>query len=99
MEFKRKSENLNKTIESLEKIESVKSLQHVSSPLKPKGGKFLDLLDPVEEEKQENLEMTEKPFKKEIFKEKPEENESEDQLAVCLFQMKNEEQFEYKEKK
>lgn len=91
IEFKRKTENLNRTIESIEKIESKNNLD---SPLKSPMKKMDMMAIPEEEEK---YEMT-----KEVSKVKPLINkeatrfESSDSLALQLFALKNEEKFEIK---
>ncbi len=82
---------MHKTLESLEKIESQKSLSNLS-PLKPPShAKNLPI---VEEEEKNEIIFTVKG--KKFKEEKVEEKESEDQLALVLFQLKNEEQLEYK---
>ena len=97
-EFRRKTDHIHQSIESLERIETQK---FISSPLKAtkqnKGG----LNDIIEEEEKLEYGTSFAPKKKEekkgVANEKREEEDA-DCLALQLFQMKNEEQFEYEQK-
>lgn len=93
--FKKNTVSLSKTIESLEIIESQKSIQGFS-PLKPQ--KHAMPLAVVEEEEKNEMNFT-VPGKQNLAFQKPQNTEENaDQLALVLFQLKNEEQLEYKPK-
>lgn len=98
-EFRRKTDNIHQSIESLERIETQKL---ISSPLKPPKQVKSGLNDIIEEE--EKLEYTASfAGKKKVEEKKPvakseKMEEDADCLALQLFQMKNEEQFEYEQK-
>ena len=99
-EFRRKTDNIHQSIESLERIETQKL---ISSPLKAPKQIKENLNDIIEEEEKFEFTASFAPQKKAVEK-KPEKKmeekmeEDADCLALQLFQMKNEDQFEYEQK-